>query len=204
MRSGATPATRSTATHPTSRYFWEKVEGVKFRRKVRFRRYVGQADAFLEIKQRISHTVQKRPHPLAARPARGGVPARPVGTAPPTRSSPTRSPRELVLLWRTHDLRPCMATHYRRMALQGAYDAGLRVTFDTGVRYSGELLNVAEGFEGGHEIVDPRLSIMEVKFNERAPEWLSDMILGVRTQSHAHVEEYCRGVDLHLFDGQFT
>ena len=40
--------------------FWEKIEGIKYRRKVRFRRYGKSPDVFIEIKQRMDRTVQKR------------------------------------------------------------------------------------------------------------------------------------------------
>ena len=42
------------------RFFWEKVEGMKFRRKLRFRRYGEGAPVFVEVKQREDRTVQKR------------------------------------------------------------------------------------------------------------------------------------------------
>ena len=40
--------------------FWEKLDGEKYRRKLRFRRYATGDQAFVEIKQRIDRTVQKR------------------------------------------------------------------------------------------------------------------------------------------------
>lgn len=187
---------------PDLEFFWEKIEGVKFRRKVRFRRYVGQPDAFLEIKQRISHTVQKRRIRWPLDRLREVFLSGDVAAAT---EEELRDPiaAELALLWRTYDLVPTMATHYRRMALQGRFDPGLRITFDTGVRYSGQLLDVAEGFEGGHPIVDPRLSIMEIKFNDRAPEWLSDLILGFDLKA-MRMSKYCTGVDLDRFGGRYT
>ena len=45
---------------PRFSLFWEKIEGIKFRRKLRFRRYGDTSDVFLEIKQRIGRTLQKR------------------------------------------------------------------------------------------------------------------------------------------------
>ena len=48
-------------------FFWAKIEGIKFRRKVRIRIYpddlVG-GQAMVEIKQRINRTVQKRRLPM--------------------------------------------------------------------------------------------------------------------------------------------
>ena len=42
------------------RFFWEKVEGSKYRRKLRFRRYGSAPEVFIEIKQREDRTLQKR------------------------------------------------------------------------------------------------------------------------------------------------
>ncbi|HTF87820.1 MAG TPA: VTC domain-containing protein, partial [Planctomycetota bacterium] len=41
-------------------FFWEKIDGQKYRRKLRLRRYANDGGAFIEIKQRIDRTVQKR------------------------------------------------------------------------------------------------------------------------------------------------
>src|SRR5512136_598552 len=51
---------------PDYRCYWEKVEGIRFRRKLRIRRYgeLEQMDAqspvFVEIKQRLDRVTQKR------------------------------------------------------------------------------------------------------------------------------------------------
>ena len=51
---------------PALRFYWEKIEGLKFRRKLRIRHY-GELDAvtddsqvFVEIKQRVNRVTQKR------------------------------------------------------------------------------------------------------------------------------------------------
>ena len=187
---------------PRLDFFWEKVEGEDFRRKLRFRRYEGQEDAFVEIKQRIGRTVQKRRvrWPLERIQAvflDGGAGADLLG------EDPDPVAEELLLLWHTFSLRPTLATWYRRRALVGITDPGLRVTFDSMTRYSTEALDIGSPFTGGHDLVDPRLVILETKFNDRAPRWLSGIIAehGLRTR---RISKYCRGVDLALFDGQNT
>jgi SPX domain protein involved in polyphosphate accumulation len=52
------------------RFYREKIEGLKFRRKVRIRRYVDEKElkddsiVFLEIKQRVDRVTQKRRVPM--------------------------------------------------------------------------------------------------------------------------------------------
>lgn len=187
---------------PRLDFFWEKVEGEDIRRKLRFRRYKGQNDAFVEIKQRIGRTVQKRrvrwPLQRIQKVFLEGSP-REEDLADPSDAIAA----ELVLLWRTYGLQPTLATWYRRRALVGAMDPGLRVTFDTMSRYSTEALEIASSFTGGHQLLDPRLVILETKFNDRAPRWLSGIIAehGLRTR---RISKYCRGIDLAYFDGRNT
>jgi SPX domain protein involved in polyphosphate accumulation len=51
---------------PDFRCYWEKVDGIKFRRKLRIRRYETEAPltadtpVFIEIKQRLDRVTQKR------------------------------------------------------------------------------------------------------------------------------------------------
>src|SRR5688572_18310466 len=50
---------------PELDFFWDKIEGIRFRRKVRIRVYPNDGydkvtDAMVEIKQRLNKTVQKR------------------------------------------------------------------------------------------------------------------------------------------------
>ena len=51
---------------PDLRFYWEKVDGIKFRRKLRIRRYhaggplTGDSPVFCEIKQRVDRVTQKR------------------------------------------------------------------------------------------------------------------------------------------------
>ena len=187
---------------PDLEFFWEKVEGVKFRRKLRFRRYEGQPDVFLEIKQRLDRTVQKRRVRWSLQRLHETFLAHDFDALTPQETAdPTVA--EMVAMWRTYDLRPVMATRYRRLALHGTYDPGLRITFDTGVSYSGEALDVAAGWPGGPLMVDPRVAVMEIKFNDRAPAWLSDLIIGFGLMA-TRMSKYCRAIDLQLFEGRFT
>ncbi|MGH7476604.1 MAG: VTC domain-containing protein [Longimicrobiales bacterium] len=183
-------------------FFWEKVEGLKYRRKLRLRRYAGMPDVMVEVKQRIDRTLQKRRlrlplcdalHRFAPDGLNGG----------PDSSEQDPLLSEVALLCYRHQLRPRMAVRYQRRALYGVFEPDLRITIDTRVQYSASELDVAQPFETGRYIVDPRVAILELKFTNRVPLWL------VRTVerfglSVTRLSKYCSAVDRAHFGRQYT
>ena len=184
--------------------FWEKIEGLKDRRKLRVRRYAGSPDGFIEIKHRQDRTLQKRrarlPLTTIYRAFRGetdqplwpddGDPVDPVVA-------------EAAFLRERYRLRPRMAVSYRRRAFFGAYEPDLRITFDSRLQYDRHALDIAEPFETGRYIIDPRVVIMEVKFNERAPTWLCNLLCSFDFQM-TRLSKYCSAVDRAYFGGRLT
>jgi hypothetical protein len=187
---------------PDFTFFWEKIDGQKYRRKLRFRRYEGSRDAFVEIKQRIDQTVQKRrvlwtQEKIAQIFGKGEIDAEreyevtdPVG-------------QEALFLCRHHRLEPKLAISYRRRAFFGAYEHDLRITFDTRLQYDSRALDVRELFEVGKYLMPPDLCVLELKFNHTVPKWL--IKLAGRHQLFARrFSKYCRSADLEFFQGRFT
>lgn len=182
-------------------FFWEKIDGQKYRRKLRFRSYES-GPAYVEIKQRIDRSVQKRrlqmPQEDVARLfGRGEIDSElesavvdPVG-------------QEALFLCRRYDLRPTMAVLYRRLAFQGVFEHDLRITFDTRVQYDSRAMDIRETFRTGKYAVDPRLAVMEIKFNHAVPQWL--IALAARHQIElVRFSKYCAAVDREVFGGRFT
>ena len=184
------------------RFFWEKIEGEKVRRKLRFRRYQGSERVFVEIKQRIDRTVQKRRTRL------------PVGLAQTLFGSGRIDPRleeqvgdpvvqEALLLTRLHGLKPKMAVAYRREAFLGAFESDLRITFDRRLQYSATALDLRRPFQTGKYLLDPRLVVVEIKFNNNVPLWLTRL-----TSRHeldvTRMSKYCSAVDRAFFGGRFA
>lgn len=187
---------------PDLDFFWEKIDGQKYRRKLRLRRYADPEHAFVEIKQRIDRTVQKRrtrlPLELAARVfnAKGIDPSAEYEITDPVG-------QEAVFLTHTFNLRPTMAVLYRRLAFFGNYDAELRITLDSRVQYDARALDIAQPFETGKYVLDPRFCVLEIKFNDRVPIWLTKLV--------AHHElpvvrysKYCAAVDQQWFAGAYS
>jgi len=186
---------------PQLTLFWEKIEGLKYRRKLRFRRYGNDPGVFVEIKQRMDRTLQKRRARISEEEAhelfgseRGNAPLR-------TPEDPVVS--EAIVLRHRYQLEPRMAISYSRRALYGVYDADLRVTFDYRVQYRTSDIDIARRFDCGSYIVDPRLVVMEIKYSERVPTWLCKLVSKEGFQM-IRLSKYCTAVDRAYFENSLT
>jgi SPX domain protein involved in polyphosphate accumulation len=177
-------------------FFWAKVEGIRFRRKVRLRVYAGEdvsqaKDCMVEIKQRINRTVQKRRLVLPIADAERLC----AGEYNPTGLNPLdqQVADEVSYLVRVKHLRPAAITAYHRRAYEGTHrNAGMRVTFDTDVRSRIHALKVNASAEN-HLIVPPGWSIMEVKANDAIPSWVISLLAKHECQL-CRVSKYCLGL----------
>ncbi|MFD5092770.1 polyphosphate polymerase domain-containing protein [Amycolatopsis thailandensis] len=179
------------------RFYWEKVEGLKFRRKLRLRHYgdrfdvAGETPVYVEIKQRVNRVTQKRRIRLPYRDALRLC----AGKEPEEYDASARGFVEEVLdLVHRLDLRPIAMTGYQRQAYLGrGAELGLRVTFDQRVRGRDRDFHLATDAENRF-IVPPRMSIMEVKANERVPYWLTDLTAEHNLQV-VRISKYCQSVE---------
>jgi hypothetical protein len=174
--------------------FWEKIEGLKYRRKLRLRTYGESGDgyAFVEIKQRIDRTVQKRRIRCKLEPAVEAMhdPQLMLEQLP---SDPVVA--EALYLVETMRLEPKMVVSYQREAYLGTYEDGLRVTFDTSLRYSDRDLRLGSTHGEERYFLAPDWVIVEVKFNERVPLWLCSH-LNKLSMVGQRVSKYCAAVGL--------
>jgi hypothetical protein len=156
--------------------FVNKLDGIKFRRKVRIRKYQDSTDnAFVEIKERINRSVRKRrcimPLSDAFALCHGDTLDLSVLDA-----SDHACANEVFFLAKTLRLNPVCIIHYQREAFTGSkYEPGLRVTFDTNLKYRTHQLNPAL-FGGEKYFFDPDVMIMEIKTNDKLPIWLSSVV----------------------------
>lgn len=183
-------------------FYWEKIDGQKYRRKLRLRRYENDDGVFVEIKQRIDRTVQKRRVRMniaqaAAVFTEGGV------DVEAEYAVSDKVGQEALFLAHSFDLRPTMAVLYRRVAYFGNYDAELRITLDSRVQYDSRALDIRRPFETGKYVLSPDYSVLEIKFNDRVPIWLTKLV--------AHHElpivrysKYCSAIDRDRFGGTDT
>jgi SPX domain protein involved in polyphosphate accumulation len=176
--------------------FWAKIEGLKYRRKVRIRIYPGEditrvSSAAVEIKQRINKTVQKRRLELPIEQAEELCAGRLELTG--LDAIDNQVAQEVTYLSLALDLRPTAVTAYRRRAFEGqGENAGLRITFDTRVAARIHALKV-NAAAGNRLVLADGWCIMEVKADERIPEWTTSLLARHACQL-SRVSKYCTGV----------
>jgi SPX domain protein involved in polyphosphate accumulation len=188
---------------PDFRFYWEKVDGVKFRRKLRIRYYesaqqlTADTPVFVEIKQRVNRVTQKRRVLLPYREALRLCDERQA----PQGGSFAQSARDagaidaiLGMVWQ-YNLRPASLVRYARQAMVGTdYDIGLRVTFDTDLSYRVSDLEL-NAEKRGLLLLPPDWTVIEIKVNERIPYWLTELV-AVHNLSLARMSKYCRSIEL--------
>lgn len=194
---GGYPVTSLYYDSKSLRYYWEKIEGLHFRRKLRVRAYgerhelTDETPVFVEIKQRVNRVTQKRrvkvPYLLARRLC---------NERELIEHLPEQGPflEEVLGLVEGHGLRPTAITAYNREAYLG-YDAdlGLRVTIDHRVRGRDRDFHLGAEVEN-RLIIPPAKAVVEVKANERVPYWITDLSarLGMAV---VRVSKYCQSVE---------
>jgi len=182
---------------PDLRCYWEKVDGVKFRRKLRIRRYEtgeplqDETPIFVEIKQRLDRVTQKRrailPYGEALRLCDG-------------RQALQHAPDDGAVideiysfLWQ-YNLRAASIVRYERQAFMGTeYDIGLRVTFDTNLTYQTNALDLSKP-PTGFPMLPANQVVMEIKVNERIPYWLTELVAAHNLQM-VRMSKYCRSIE---------
>lgn len=193
---GGYPVTSLYYDTPDLRFYWEKIEGLRFRRKLRMRLYGQPGDCTedtpiqVEIKQRVNRVTQKRRIALPYRTARQWLDER-----KPIDCEPGQRPfiDEVTSLVGNLDLRPIVTTGYLREAFVGRdADLGLRVTIDHKVHGRDRDFHFASGAQNRF-IIPPKLAIVEIKANERVPYWVTDLAARV-DMSVVRISKYCQSV----------
>jgi len=92
-------------------------------------------------------------------------------------------------------LQPNSITSYFRRALVGTvHDPGLRITFDTDIRYRFTDLDLASRNPGRH-MIHPERVVLEVKANERIPRWLASLV-GEFNAQIIRISKYCQSIEV--------
>ena len=180
---------------PDLAFMRAKREGIKFRRKLRIRCYGIDTNrsVFVEIKQRINRTTQKRRLSLPLSAAYELC----AGRLEPSLDDPAdkAAADEVLFLARSLDLRPTCLVGYQRLAFVGSlYEPGLRVTFDHSL-WAAQADGGLSDAMPRHTVAAPSVCIMEVKANNAVPLWLANM-LARHGCTLARYSKYCAGVAL--------
>jgi hypothetical protein len=179
------------------RCYWEKIDGIRFRRKLRIRHYGAphelspETPTWVEIKQRLNRVTQKRRARLPYHQAVALCAGRDIDGCDERDESLVEEVQRLV---GDFDLHPSTAIGYTRRAFVGREEeAGLRVTFDVRVRARDRDLDLSVDGENRF-IVHPDLAVLEVKVNERVPYWLTELIARNNLQL-VRMSKYCQSVE---------
>lgn len=182
---------------PDQRCYWEKVNGLKYRRKLRIRHYYKglplqmQSPVFVEIKQRVDRVTQKRRVVLPYEDALMLCNQRRMTACHEIEQATMEE--IMAFLWQ-YNLQPTSIVRYKRQAfINMQFDIGLRVTFDSHITCRQDNLALHE--DG---ILLPMLPegwvIMEIKVNERIPYWLTDLVARHNLRL-TRVSKYCRSIE---------
>ena len=160
---------------PGQRYRIEKEEGLELRTKPRLRIYKRLRDFssigyFFELKHRIDSNIEKERVAIDLQKSQTLLDPFNFSFAGGGSESPVLT--KFSYLVRRYNLRPVLCVLYKRRAFTSKYFSGLRVTFDS--RVSGcpvpRLDNPPSSFKS---IIPPHHSIIEIKYNDRLPNWIS-------------------------------
>lgn len=183
---------------PDFRCYWEKMDGVRYRRKLRIRYYENHdgldsnSPVYVEIKQRYDRVTQKR---------RIVLPYQDAIHLCNSRQFPIQISKndqavinEINTFTWQFNLRPISIVRYQRQAFVGSdFDIGLRVTFDTQLSSQIYPLDLGD-LSATIQMFSPDQVILEIKVNERIPYWLTELVAGYNLRM-VRVSKYCRSID---------
>ncbi|MFJ8112379.1 polyphosphate polymerase domain-containing protein [Streptomyces sp. NPDC096132] len=183
---------------PQLRFYWEKIEGLKFRRKLRLRHYgdldgvTDESPVCVEIKQRVNRVTQKRRITLPYQVARRLCDGKEMVEHSLRESAFIQEVLELIVRL---NLQPTAITGYQREALVGRdADTGLRVTFDRRVRGRDRDFHFGIPTPENRFTIPAHLSVMEIKVNERTPHWITDLAAR-RNLNLVRISKYVQSVE---------
>lgn len=178
--------------------YWDKLEGHRFRRKVRVRVYgddpvTPETPCYVEIKQRLNKTLQKK---RAKLPYNAAVAFQRFDGDLDVSPGERQVLAEVHYLYRILDLQPTCLVRYTRCALNGNESyPDLRVTFDSNLRCRAHALSLL-GDEKAEDqfFLDPEWYVMEIKANYTIPYWLAQLISKHRCTPQ-RFSKYCTALE---------
>ena len=145
------------------------LEKPAYKEKLRLRTYRtphADTEAFVEIKKKYDHVVYKRRIGMNYQQAVDYLAGAPAPEA-------SQISREIDWFCRFYEgIRPAMCIFYDRLAVFDREQPDLRVTFDSGIRWRTDDLDLACGTRG-RLLLDPSVRLMEIKIPGAAPVWLA-------------------------------
>ncbi|MBM3435321.1 MAG: polyphosphate polymerase domain-containing protein [Bacteroidetes bacterium] len=167
---------------PKFNYYYEKVEGIKNRKKLRLRGYSkddGENIVFFEIKRKYNVPIIKYRAPAKFEDALEMFRSCNInGSVISNKFFPKGNENSLRFCYQmfSKNLRPVVLIVYEREAYHSKFDESVRITFDKNLR-SKSYPAICELFEEDKlSPVIPEEFILEIKFNDHFPVWMRPII----------------------------
>lgn len=141
-----------------------------YKEKLRVRAYgapTPESTVFVELKKKCGGIVYKRRAALPLSEADLLLQGKPM-------QADSQILREIRYFLRFYKPVPSALLSYRRVAYTGA-EAGLRITFDDGIRFRTSALRLTAG-AWGQELLPPAMTLMELKSPGAIPLWLCELL----------------------------
>ncbi len=184
------------------RAYREKVDGEKQRSKVRLRTYkdffgrrlMPKDKLLLEIKKRDNLNVSKKKAVMFTDEAISFI-KNPILNKNLLNKykKGMYALTEAAQLKTLHDIKPAVIVTYIRQAFVNKFGPQVRITFDKNVKYRGFDFDV-HNINCREYVLDPRLIILEIKYNEILPIWISN-IIGKYSLKLNTFGKYCTSVE---------
>lgn len=160
-------------------YDWEdfrlirsSIEQPVYKEKLRLRSYDvpgEESPVFVELKKKYKGIVYKRRVPMTEREAEDYLAGR---TSAPAEDQISR---EIDWFLKTNPVQPKVLIACDRKAYVGREEPGLRLTFDSSIRWRETELSLTAG-DFGQELLEEGQQLLEIKMPESAPLWLAELL----------------------------
>jgi len=182
---------------PSLDFYYEKIEGLKIRKKLRIRTYNEMNDfAFLEIKRKFVNCITKERSklPFMVIERLINTPEESAIEYPEDDYNARLVSGKFVYTLLKKGLLPVVLVVYEREAYIGVHDDRERLTIDTDVRAIpqpdlGDILNT-ENFVS----IIKKVGILELKFDDIMPQWMKNLVLEFGLEKES-ISKYCLGID---------
>lgn len=159
-----------------SQFIRRSLDKPDYKEKLRLRSYgipTPDDTVYIELKKKLDGVTYKRrvamTHREAGQYLHGGLPPQQVG----------QILGEIDWVMQRYRPVPKVLMYYDRIALYGIADNGLRITFDTNIRWRDTQLSLTQG-DFGTQLLAPGQRLMEIKLPGAFPYWLSQLLAGHR------------------------
>jgi hypothetical protein len=182
--------------------YYEKIEGIRYRRKFRIRGYFHEPDCIvvMEVKRKIENRVKKHRAFLKYDNLDNlllsgdlGKYIEPIGDPEDSLDQASR----FMYHYYKRQLKPTCLITYDREAYHGIMDPGVRITFDKNIRSMLFPTTNKLFTDDGLKNIFPNHFILEIKyFTNEMPVWARSILQEFRLRNEA-LSKYALGIDVH-------